>query len=64
MLPTPSPVAYAGFLKGGAGNLKIMKTKATTQNQFGFWPKIRKFGEDKKNEKGLYSNLVRFLAQN
>ena len=51
MLPTPSPVAYAGFLKGGAGNLKIMKTKATTQNLFGFWSKIRKFGEDKKKRK-------------
>ena len=60
--------AYAGFSKGGAENLRIMKTRMKI-----FQPKTKsvfqpKLGEDqkkkkKKETKGLHSNLVQFLAK-
>ena len=61
-----SPVAYAGFSKGGqeiSENLRVMKNRMKI-----FQPKTKSvflpnLGENQK-KKGLHSNLVRFLAQN
>ena len=51
---------YAGFSKGGAGNLKIMKTKRK-MSPFRISPlSCPKLGEDQKKKKGLHSKLVWF----
>ena len=54
-------VAYAGFSKGGPGNLKVMKTKRKISPLRINFP-AQKSGEDQK--KGLHSKLVLFLAEN
>ena len=56
-----APVAYAGFSKGGAGNLRIMKTKRT----FLYSESIRFPAENlvKTKKKGLSPDSVRFCAQ-
>ena len=59
-----TPVAFAGFSKGGgAGNLKIMKTKRKISPLRISPFSCPKLGED-QNKKGIDSKLVRFVAQN
>ena len=55
---TAPPVAYAGFSKGGAGNLRIMKTKrkiSPLRISLFFCPKL---GEDQKKKKKAFSQIL------
>ena len=59
---TQQALAYAGFSKGGPGNLRIIKTKKQ-KSPLRISPfSSPKLGEDQK--KGLHSDLVRFLTKN
>ena len=60
---TSHSLAYAGFSKGGPGNLR-MKTKRK-RSLLRFSPfSYPKLGEDQKQKTRFHSDLVRFLNQN
>ena len=57
-------VAYAGFLKGGAGKFRKFENNEDQNKNFSTSPfSCPKSGEDQKKG-GLHLDLVRFLAQN